>query len=150
MTLDADNVRVALTGAVYSSPAGTTLPTTPDEAWPDGWIDHGWISDNGVVEGYADQVKEIRGWQNGIVVRRMITGSDATFQFTMIESKGSNLELFHKNSQVEDLGGGVSQLKVRAPGADRKQFGFDVIDGDEHIRIIVEDEIGRASCRERV
>lgn len=139
MTLEADNVRVALTGAVYSAPTGTDVPTNPTDVWPDGWVDHGWISDGGVVEGYADQVKEIRAWQNGIVVRRMITGSDATFQFEMIETKGSNLELYHKSSQVEDLGGGVASLKVRPPGADRKMFGFDVIDGDEHVRIIVTD-----------
>lgn len=139
MTLDADNARVAITGAVYTAPLESEVPTTPTEAWGEEWVDLGYVDENGVTESQNDQTAEIKAWQSGVTVRRLITGSTHNFAFGLLESKGAVLELYHKGSQVEDAGGGVARLLVVAPLADRRMFGFDMIDGDVHTRIIIRD-----------
>lgn len=132
MPLDPDNVRVALTGAVYTAPKGTTQPGDALDAWPTGWVDLGWISDDGVTESYNDDTTEIKAWQGGTTVRRVISASEATLKFVCIETKPDVLELFHKGSVV--TGGGID---VYAPTADERAFGLDVIDGDTHLRLII-------------
>ncbi len=136
MALDADNVRVALTGAVYVAPTATTAPVTPTASWAAGWVDLGWLDENGIAEEYADDVQAIKGWQGGATVRKLIKASDATLKFTAIETSNATLTLFHKGDTVS-TSGGVSTLNVHSPSADIRAFGFDVIDGDIHTRIIV-------------
>ena len=132
MALDPDNVRVALTGAVYTAAKGTTAPTNATTAFGAGWTDLGWISDDGVEEGYNDDVKEIKAWQGGATVRRVIASSEATLKFTCIESNPDVVELYHKGDTV-----GSQKIEVHSPTPDERAFAFDVVDGLTHMRIIV-------------
>lgn len=138
MTLDASKVRVAVTGAVYAGPTGSTAPTTAVSAVPAVYNDLGYISDDGVTETYDDDVQDIQAWQGGAIVRTLISSSKASLAFTMIESKASTLELYHKGSVVEEITDGY-QIDVVVPGVVRKSFIFDVLDGDKHIRMYVRD-----------
>lgn len=144
MALDPDNVRVALTGAVYTAPKGTEAPTDATSPFGEDWQDLGYLSDDGVEEAYADDVTDIVAWQGGAIVRKVISGTDATFSFTCIETNKTVLELYHKGSTVETtpgLGGDpdVHSMDVKVAQPDRRAFAFDVVDGDEHIRIIIPD-----------
>ncbi|MFB6535109.1 hypothetical protein ACFCY8_30195 [Streptomyces noursei] len=131
-------MRVALTGAAYVAPKGTTLPTDATSPWPTGATDIGWISDDGITESNSTDTTEIKGWQGGQTVRKVISSSEMTFQFTAIETSKAVLELYHKGSKVTTTAG-KSMLAVKAPGPDRRMFGFDVIDGNSHIRIVIPD-----------
>lgn len=134
MTLQADNVRVGLDGRLFSAPSGTEIPDDPTaELDPGVWTDHGWLDkDAGIfTEKYNEETKNIDAAQGGVTVRKLTTSSTHECTATMLETKGSNLELFHKGSQIEDLGGGISRLKVRPPGVDRRVFLFTLIDGDD-------------------
>lgn len=132
MALDPDNVRVGLTGAVYTAPIGTTAPTDSSSSFAAGWEDLGWIDENGVTESYSDNVKEIKGWQGGATVRRVISSSEATLKFTAIESNPLVLELYHKGDTV-----GSNKIEVHAPTPDERAFAIDVIDGANHLRLYV-------------
>lgn len=132
MALDPDNVRVALTGAVYTAPKGTTAPTDSTSSYAGGWEDLGWLNENGVEEDYNDDVKDIKGWQGGATVRKVISGSEATFKFTCIETSSTVLELYHKGDTVS-----AGVLEVHNPTPDERAFAFDTIDGDIHERIII-------------
>ncbi|ALO13503.1 hypothetical protein AQF52_7920 [Streptomyces venezuelae] len=61
-----------------------------------------------------------------------------TSSFIAIETSKTVLELYHKGSNVLTTSG-KSVLAVKAPGPDRRTFGFDVIDGNSHIRIVIPD-----------
>lgn len=137
MTLDSNNVLVALTGAVLTADTGTTAPTDADASWATGWTDLGYISEDGITEAHDDTTNEINAWQNGDVVRSMITGSSATYQFTVIETTVAALELYYKGSTVTGTAGGPAKLEVKAPAAQRRAFGFDVIDGLNIVRWVV-------------
>jgi hypothetical protein len=136
---DAENVRVALTGAVMSADLGTAAPIDPTVAWGTGWVDLGYISEDGVTEAYADDTNEIKAWQGGATVRTVITGSTATYAFTAIETNLEALSRYHKGSTFTDDGlGGFTTVEVVGATADLRAWGFDIIDGSNHIRIILE------------
>ncbi|MCX5398467.1 hypothetical protein [Streptomyces sp. NBC_00102] len=131
-------MRVALSGAAYVGPVGTTAPTDSVSSWPDDVTDIGWISDEGIAESNSTDTTEIKGWQGGQTVRKVISSSEMTFKFTAIETSKTVLELYHKGSKVVTTSA-KSVLAIKAPGPDRRFYGFDVIDGDSHIRIVVPD-----------
>lgn len=134
----AANVRAAVSGKAYFAPVGTTAPTDATTAWGTGWTDLGWIlSDKGIVESYDDSTKQIRGFQSGATVRTIIQSSDATFEWTSLETKLTTLQVFHKGSSVTSSGGAYS-MQVKLPVPQQWAFGFDIVDDPTHIlRIVV-------------
>lgn len=139
MTLDAAKVRVAVTGAVYTGPTSATAPTSATSSVPATYNDMGYISEDGVTEAYDEDVQDIQAWQGGAIVRTVISSSKATISFTMIESKASTLELYHKGSTMESLGVNGYKIDVKTPNVVRKKFILDVLDGSTHVRIYVAD-----------
>jgi hypothetical protein len=141
MSTSSANVDVALTGAVYASAAGATVtpPTTAVSSLDTDLVDMGYISDDGVEEAYSEDTTDIKAWQGGAVVRKVISSSEATFKFTMIENKREAVELFHKGSSVVSDGSSGWKLDVLTPTADHRVFVLDVIDGDVHERIYIAD-----------
>lgn len=137
MALSASNVRVAVTGAVYVAPTGTTLPTTAAASLDGEFVDLGYVSEDGVTEAYEDESTDIKAWQGGATVRTVITGSTATLAFTMVETKADVLELFHKNSSVVSDGSTGYKMNVVQPTVDKRVFVLDVVDGTEEVRIVV-------------
>lgn len=136
--MDASNVDVAITGAVYRAATTVAVPTSPTDVLGGGWIEMGFIGETGLTEAPNDTTKEIKAWQNGTTVRRLITGSTYNFSFTAIETNAVVLETYHKGSSIETAGG-VSTLEVLGANAQRWMFAFDVIDGEKHLRIICQD-----------
>ena len=75
MALDAANVRIARTGAVYVAPVGTALPTTTAAALNAAFEDCGYVSEDGVTFTPSETVTKIRAWQNNAVVATAYTRS---------------------------------------------------------------------------
>jgi hypothetical protein len=130
MSLDAGNVNVAVTGAVYVAPVGTTGPADADTALAATWKNVGYISEDGVTEGNNTESDEITAWQNSDVVRKTITKSETTYQFTMIETNSTSLSLFYGKTIAaaaeSHVIGGSANAKVAIV--------IDVIDGTQVIR----------------
>lgn len=136
MTLDANKVRVAITGAVRTAALGTTLPTDPSTAYGVGFVDLGYVSEDGVTETPSATWNEIRAWQNRSIVRRTLSDSGIEFKFTLIESKQETLEQFHTGSEML-VSAGIAHLPVVAPKYDPRVWAFDVVDGSTLVRILV-------------
>ncbi len=135
MALNANNVRSAVTGAVMTAARGTTQPVLATDAWPAGWNDAGYVSDDGVEEEYDEDTNEIKAWQNAAIVRKVISKSLVNWKFTMIETKRTSLQLFHRgNTPAATL---PYRLDVKAAGPDPRMLGLDIVDGPIHYRIIV-------------
>jgi len=67
---DAAAVRVAVTGAVYVAPTGSTAPTDATTALDAAWKSVGYISEDGVVESNDTENEEVKAWQNSDIERR--------------------------------------------------------------------------------
>jgi hypothetical protein len=134
VSLEAENVRVAVTGAVYSAPKTATRPTSATSALT-GYTDHGYIGDGGVTETRDRSTNQIRAWQNGALVREPVTESSIKYQFILLETKKENIELYY-GAKVADNG----SVKINpSKTGGRRRFAVDVIDEDDLIRIDVPD-----------
>jgi hypothetical protein len=138
VALNADNVRVGLNGNVYLAPKGTTAPTDLDTAWPAGWSDLGYLSEDGVSMEFSTDVQDINAWQSLSPVRRVLTSLDLTLQFTAIELKTATVKLYFPGSTMTDVAGSVHKLDIpAAPGPDERALGLEWIDGTIKNRLII-------------
>ena len=140
MATVADNVLVALTGSALVAPVGTTAPVLATTAWGVGFVDLGYVSDDGIEEAHEDDTAEIPAWQRGDIVRRLITGTSAQYSLTLIETTKAALELYHKGAAVTGVhasGHGPASLNVGVPVTDKRAFGFDIIDGSKIVRMVI-------------
>jgi hypothetical protein len=132
MAQDAANVLVAATGAIYMSTVGATAPANSTAPLSTAWKELGFISEDGFTENWTVDSEEIKAWQNGAIVRRVITGSGLEFSFEAIETNLNTLELFYPGSTVA-----AGQLTHKLATATDKAFVFDVVDGAKTERIVV-------------
>lgn len=137
MALRSADVRVAITGELHVAPTGTEGPETATDTLDSGWVGLGYVSADGVTETYDESQENISAWQNGDIVRKITTESEAKFQLTLIQSSKDTLELYHKSSVVVSDGNDGYKINVLSPSPDVRSFVFDVIDGDEHIRMYI-------------
>lgn len=130
MALDATNVAVAVTGAVYVAPAGTTIPNDPYDPLHANFADLGYMGEDGVVESHGTETNDIKAWQNGDVVRKVQTSHDLTYAFTMIETNPDTMEFFYGN-----YANGVTEITGEQPP--ELPMVIHVIDGTDLIRISI-------------
>jgi hypothetical protein len=105
-------------GMVNSVAIRPTDATTPlDEAF----IGHGYVSEDGVTENNDDSVDNIVAWQNAVTVRAARTESTLTLNATLIQTRGSNLELFYPGSFVE-ANGDEFKIEVKPAVSDPRAF----------------------------
>lgn len=133
MALSSENVRVAVTGAVYVGPTSADAPTDADTP-PVGFSDLGYVHEDGVTETRDRSTEQLRAWQNADVVREVVTEATMTYTLRLVETKAETVELFY-GVPVNPADGSVSIIPTRTGG--RKSFIIDVIDGDDFIRAYV-------------
>lgn len=147
MAQNAALVEVAATGAVYMSTVGATAPTDATAAWSTAWKELGYVNEDGVTENPTMDSEEIKAWQSGAVIRKVITGSGLDFAWVGIETNLQTWELFYPGSTVTQEVGPPAETKMllKLPVAVPKAFGFDMVDGNIRTRIVV----ARAQISER-
>lgn len=127
--LDAGNVTVGVTGAVYVAAENTAAPADLEAAMT-GWEPVGYLSEDGVTEAYNIETDDIVAWQNADVVRKVITSSEVTYQFTMIETTAASVSLYYG----KDVASAATTHNIGGTLTGKKAFIIDVIDGDQTIR----------------
>jgi hypothetical protein len=133
MALTPAQVRVGTTGAVYTAATTATAPTTAT-ATLTGFTDLGYLSTDGVTETRDRSTNQIRGWQNGDLIREVVTEETATFQFMLLETSAAVLAAFYGVSV--DTGNGSVTVNPGTTGG-KKSFVIDVIDGADAIRTYI-------------
>lgn len=138
MTLDRNETRAGLDGAIHVAPKGTTLPTTPTETLNVAFVHLGYNNDDGVSIDPSRDYEEFTAWQSVTPIRRVLTGTQFQLNFTLIQTNTDILELAFPGA-VMQTAGGVNRLEIPAnPGSDERVFIFDWKDGAINNRIIIE------------
>jgi len=132
MALDSDNVRVAVSGAVYVAPTGTTAPTTSSSALDAAFVDLGYVSADGITENIDRTTNQIRAWQNGSLVREITSEGTYSVDLTFIETKEDVLELYYGATNAS----GQFDIDPASSGG-RKSFVIDVVDGTAVERVYI-------------
>jgi hypothetical protein len=128
MTNNAANVVVGITGSVAVGPIATTAPTSSESALTD-FTTLGYISSDGVEFSTDKSTSEIRAFQNGDLIRSVITESTVTYSFTLLETTEAAIELYFGSTMTA----GKIELNPNATGG-RQSFVIDVVDGAKLIR----------------
>lgn len=130
--------RLGVTGALRVAPIGTVAPTDMS-AWPSGWVDLGYISDDGITEGRDENQETFTPWQSNSPIRVETTSATETFQATLWESNFNVISLYYRKgaSDMTATGGLVSFPVGGKPKRDLRAFGVDVIDGVYKRRIVL-------------
>lgn len=134
--LDADEVLVPVTGAIYSAPIGTTLPVSASATLASGWVGHGYaFKDDGVSVNETDgvTVKEIRGFQNDALLAQIRRGGKVTVMATLVQVNAANVALYHNDTP--DAAGGV-KMRPNYP-RDRREWVVDIVSGTRIIRHVI-------------
>lgn len=139
MAQDATQVRVGVTGALYTAPLGTSFPTATGTAWPAGWVDLGLLDDGGTPEVTPTRdVKDINAWQKFFPVRTVKTAEGMEWKFTLIQKSGTSLKLAFGGGTVASLGGGDYRFSPPAASfIDERMVGLEVDDGSIIDRFIL-------------
>lgn len=123
MALDSDNVRVAVTGAVYVGPTSAAAPTTSGSTLT-GFTDLGYVSADGITETIDKSTNQIRAWQGGALVREVVSEGTYSVALTFIETNQDVLELYFGSTITDGiLNGDPTQ------SGGRKSFVIDIVDG---------------------
>lgn len=133
---DASKVRVAVTGAIFKGPTATTAPTGTSGAPAAGFVDLGFIGEDGVeitLPGSGD-ANPIRAWQNGTTVRVIRSASEESpsWKFVMLETTKATVETYFGVTITQTSTEGTFEYSVTNRGHD--SYIVDVIDGAELIR----------------
>ncbi|WIB69800.1 hypothetical protein [Curtobacterium sp. MCBD17_026] len=133
MSLKSENVRVAVTGAVYIAPTTAARPTSATSALSVDHKDLGYVGDGGVTETRERSTNQIRAWQNGALVREPVTESSIRFSFILLETKKETIELYYGIKVAPD---GSVKIDPSKTGG-RQALVLDIIDEDDLIRVDV-------------
>ncbi len=136
MSLNAAEVRVAGTGALYKAPLGTAEPATSIVALAADYENLGYMSSDGLGMSFEDSVNNTFAWQNAALVRTSRTETLTKLTFTPIQTRGSVLEAFHSGSQITEpiSESGEYRMPIAPAIADPSTWVFDAIDGGIHMR----------------
>ena len=135
--LTSSNVRVGVSGELSFGPTTSTAPISAAAALT-GFAGLGYFSEDGVAENPDVSRETIPAWQNGTIVREVVTGAKLTYEFTMIETKKNNVELYYGTTVTQTATEGTYTFNA-ANTAGRKSFVLDIIDGGNLKRTYVEE-----------
>lgn len=123
--------------AVYAAPLGTTLPTSATGALNAGFVDLGWVSEDGVTNSISRETTKHRAW-GGEVVKVTQDNYTETLKLTLLESSTEVLKVVYGEDNVT-AGGDYQSIKVEHSRLmlDRQSFVIDFIDGDRAGRILI-------------
>lgn len=138
MAKNLSNVRIYgdQSSAVYVAAKGTTGPTTL-AAPGAGFTEIGWISEDGLTRGRAQDATSFRAWQGAQVVRRKITSTEDTFSFQALEENVVTHGLVYRG-QVPTVAAGVATTTVTNQSVvDDRAWVIDLVDGDVTKRFVI-------------
>lgn len=139
--LDASNVRVAVTGAIYAdlTRGNAPAPTGTGSALDPGFADLGYANSDGVTLTFpgAGEATAIKAWQNGATVRTLTTPSEdnPTIQFIILETKLEVIEFTFGVTVTQSETEGHYDIDTAAAKPVPAPVVLDVIDGAELIRV---------------
>lgn len=135
--VDATNVRIARTGAVYVAPLGTPLPASSSAALDAAFVNCGYVSTDGVTFTPSETVNGVFAWQNGARVATTHEELTYTFKFVLIEDKGTVAKLWYRSSAVDVVSAGEWSLTPDTATEFKHAFVVDVVDGSTVKRYII-------------
>jgi len=136
---DDTEIVVAASGTVWVALPGTTRPTDPTSVPPAGWVDLGYVSEDGATLSDAKSVEDIRSWQSFYPTRKIIAEKTVAATFTLLQWNETNIILAFGGGEVSNITTGVWRFIPADPdaGTDERSIMLDWVDGSRNFRLII-------------
>lgn len=129
MAINADEVRVAGTGRVFTAPKGTALPTTVDTALPATWNDLGYVTTDGVSFTFSRETEDLAAWQ-GDKIRVLSLSEPKMVEFTLMQTDAAVLQNAFGGGTIATVGA-VTTYTPPARGENvERAMCIEFVDGD--------------------
>jgi len=96
--MNAEQITVAAYGEIAVGPTDATMPTNATAALPSGFVDLGYVTEDGVTFSATPTVEDIGAWQSATPVRRLVTTRELTV--------ATSFQQWNDDSFVVAFGGG--------------------------------------------
>lgn len=145
-TVNSQNIFVgaplqSVTGAVFTAPVGTTLPTDATTELDQAFTSSGYVSEDGVSLEPERSTTNIRDWSH-TVVRTLVDETSATVSFSLLELSEEGLKQAFGDGKVTKTEANSSHgvqlaISVDAEMPDAKAWVFNMKDGDRRVRLVI-------------
>lgn len=136
MAYDADEIRLGRTGAVRYAPIGTEGANGDLGPWPEGFIDFGYISTDGLTEQVSEERTDVNVWQSSTAVKSWVRTRDTSFTVRFMEVSVDVLSLYYgipvSEMDIDAESGTVSWVDTLGE-PDERFFGIDVLAEDNDL-----------------
>lgn len=131
MALDCEEVRVGLTGHLYTAPVGTDMPDDTATALPSPWVELGYTTEDGLSMSIDTSKEDFRVWQSNSPCRSIVTEQTYTTTFTLVQRNAATLKLaFGGGEVVAGTAAGDFIYTPPSMGLSEAAFVYEVIDDD--------------------
>ena len=121
---------------VWVAPKGTTGPTTLTAPGV-GYVEAGWLSEDGVDLDRSEDVSEFKAWQGGTTLRKKVTSVEDSFKFTCLEENAVTLGLYYKGVTKTTATGVDTFAITNQAVSDERAWVVDFVDGTVTKRLVV-------------
>lgn len=133
----------AVTGAVLSAPAGSTLPTSIGGALDAAFQASGYVSDAGLKLTPNRTTKDIKDWSNTII-RKVLDSFDNEIEWENLETNEASLKAYWGDDNVTvtaptSTSGTLTTTTVNSDDLPHKAWVFKIKDGVRKVLIVIPD-----------
>lgn len=138
MAKNQDNIRIFGddAGGVWVADRGTTGPTDLTVP-PAGFVELGWLSEDGIDETLSQNSEVFRAWQGAAIVRRKVTQSDQTFRFQTLETNAATQGLKYRGREAVVASGVATTTIKDQTKSDTRAWVMDMVDGEVTKRYVI-------------
>jgi hypothetical protein len=138
MGKDVDEIVVGANGTVWTAPVGTAAPADEDAAPAAGWVDLGYVSEDGVTVTDAKTLEVISVWQLFYAARRIVTARELNLSFALRQWSKDTVPFAFGGGEITTPTAGHHKYTPPAPeDLDERALMIDWQDGTKHYRWVV-------------
>jgi hypothetical protein len=140
MANDSDEILIGANGSIRVAPVGNTEPANIAAAWPAGWVDLGFASEDGVKVTDSKGLGQVDVWQSFYPARRFVTDRDMHAAFVLRQWNIPNVKLaFGGGTVTEDVAdsGHFRYVPPDPEDLDEHALGIQWADGAKNYRLII-------------
>jgi hypothetical protein len=136
MAQDASEVVIGANGSVSTAPHGTALPTDVSTNLNAAFIEHGFVSEDGVTFRDDKEIEGIPAWQSFYDIRKVVAAKTSGGEFVLRQYTPENLMLALGGGEY-DVSGGVATYTPPVPGEiDERSTVIEWVDGEYTFRLV--------------
>lgn len=135
--LNATQLRVAGTGAIWKAPLGTALPTDSIAAWGAGWVNLGYQK-SGFTVTPSLKTTPVMGWQSTQILRLIATELTRKYGFEPLQSNIQTLAMAWGGTIVPGTAGAYTMTVPNVASVSEFMLGIDWSDGTTSQRIVIQ------------